>query len=157
MGLFDKIKSALSSFAGADPNYYQKNFGLEPDEQVLSGGGGFFVPEVSAGKQAAAMAAGLLVGAIVEIVGEQFMFVITDKGRLVIGMVGGRYSDPIAFGPDDRPRIEPTNEKGGGTIGGPKGLEPAVVVRFVPDGGDGFKLTVAQSIVKQLVDWSQGD
>ena len=160
MGLFDSLKTMFSGFSGAGGDYYQKNFALNEGESVVTGTAGYFDPDPSTGEEAAALAlsaVALVTGAWggVRVVGEQFTVVITDQGRMIFGMVGGKPCTPIALGPDNKPSVKDTGCKGDRSMIGPTGKsESSSILRFTPQEGDAFRIIVAESTVPMFLDWA---
>lgn len=163
MGLLDSLKRM---FTGAGGDYYQKSFGLEAGERVVAGGGGFTVPETSAGAtvlavvvgvmSGSARAGGYMGGATLLDVGEQFMFVLTSRGRLVLGMFGGVASDTIAFGPGVKPGVHDTGRRGGRSMVGPTGKgEPSRFLVISPSSGAPFEIVVSDSCSQKLLEWAR--
>jgi hypothetical protein len=157
MGFLDSLKKLFSGMTAGGGDYYQKNFGLAVDEKVLSGGAGYFDPDVSKTASTAAAAASLLAGGEVRVVGQSIMFVITDKGRLVLGMFDGRQGDSMAFGPDHKPSISDTKKFGDRGMIGPTGKEERTkILSVVPKDGEGFRIIVPESLAGSLLGWSSG-
>jgi hypothetical protein len=153
MGFLDALKGLFGG--GAD--YYRKNFGLDPDEQVTQACMAYYDPDVSTGKQVLTSASGLMAGAVVKIAGEQVMIVMTSKGRLAIGLEGGSYSPPRQYGPSPRPVIQDTGRSGDSTMAGPTGkLEKTKVLMVKPPGEAPYRIILAESGAALLLNWSRG-
>jgi len=142
--------SSLFGGLGGGSNYWNDFFGLEEGESMTKGSAGFFDPDVSGGETVAAGIAGLLTGGQVTVGGKQVAFGLTDKGRFYAKAQQGSKEEPIVLGPDNKPKVEETDRKGGRI-----GTEKSKSVKFTLANGEVFRIFMPESFIPELVKWSQ--
>lgn len=152
------LKGIKKMYAYMGDSYYRKHFDLDDDERVVSGGVGYFDPAVGLAQEIFAATASVASGELIRPIGEQFTYIITNKGSLILRMFGGSPdSGLIDFDSNDRPQIKDTGAFGDRAMIGPKGsLERTKVLVVNPPGGDPFRLILPETFAQELLNWAAG-
>ncbi len=89
--------------------------------------------------------------------GINVMLALTDAGRLTIGDNEQKGNPPMGFAPGQIAITKHSDTAEFNTLAGPNGLEKAVVMRLAPtQGGEPFRLQIAQSGFDAVLSWARG-
>jgi len=154
MGLFDSLKQM---FTGGGARYYHDRLGLAADEdfKVIITGTLWQEPTKADNAEAVALGiVGLFTGHTVEQTGVHATFGITTNNRLVVGMIGGKDSDPLAFEPSTGCSIVDTGQQSKDTVMGPTGRhEPGKMLAVKQQDSEVFQLIVPASKAGEFIGW----
>ncbi len=155
MGFFDSL---LKLFTGGNARHYHDLLGLTPEEdfEACFGCTLWREPSAAVNAQAAALAVvGLFTGGTVKVTGLQAMVGITTTGRLVVGLLEGGDTEPMAFDSGSGYRLQDTGEHTEEKVMGPTGRrEPGCILSLSGPEGELFQVFMAESQARDFTAWS---
>lgn len=146
---------------GGGQGLMEREYGLDPGEEVKAAIGGHTIPETTVKDELGAAALSLLTGDEVKVVGRVFNLVVTAKNRVALRI---ERDNPIHLERGSF-QVEVTGDlfkeavfkEHGGPIKlrGRKGMEPAKIVHFSGDAIGEIDLALPGSEAESLVKWTE--
>lgn len=138
---------------GGGAGYYEREFGLQEGEEVQHIFGGGTIPKSSLAREVAEGALMLMEGEVGKTGrGRPLNAAMTSHNRLILRI---ERDEPIAFGPDPRPRMKvggETDEE----MRGKQGMEPGKVLGLKQEGGEPVRICLPASAVAMITEWVEG-
>jgi len=135
--------------SGGTEGYMRSKLGLQDGEQISAMWTCYADLNASLARQLGLALVGLQVRGI------NLMLALTSASRLTIGD-NTKSNAPIAFQRGEVVVSEDAKSGEHGTLAGPRGLEPTVVMLLTPAEGDPLRLEIARSGFEAVAAWSRG-
>ena len=131
-----------------------QQLGIDADDSMYRVYNAYADVNVSAAKQAALAAVGLLFGTIASYRAPRLTVSITRKGIVALGNMENGGGEVIRYTPDNKPSIAIVGDGGTTMSGWSKALERTKIVEITPKQQEGFRLIVPESGANDLVKWA---
>lgn len=135
--------------AGGTEGYMRSRLGMQEGEQISATWTCYADLDPSLARQLGLALVGLQVRGI------NLMLALTSASRLTIGD-NTKSNPPIAFRRGEVLVSEYAKAGQHGTLAGPNGLEPTVVMQLTPFQGDPLRLEIARSGFEAVAAWARG-